>query len=112
MISKMNERQMQIHAEKRVCDLELDIRKMEEENNQFELDLKDKKKYRHLSNEDLRQANEWTFDEANLVSKINDFARDIMFLRYKFLKERWQDRKPSNKKSVSYFVAPKMSYTY
>ncbi len=35
-----------------------------------------------------------------------------MFLRYKFLKEEWQDSKPSNKKSLSYFVGQKMADTY
>ncbi len=35
-----------------------------------------------------------------------------MFPRYKFLKEGWQDYKPSNKKSLSYFVVQKMADTY
>jgi hypothetical protein len=65
-----------------------------------------------LSKEDIRNYNEWTFDEANLANKINNFSRDVMFLRYKFLKEGWQDYKPSNKKSVSYFVGQKMADTY
>ncbi len=70
------------------------------------------KKYRRLSKEDIRTCNEWTFDGANLANKINDFSRDVMFLHYKFLKEEWQDYKPSNKKSLSYFVAQKMADTY
>ncbi len=35
-----------------------------------------------------------------------------MFPRYKFLKEGWQDYKPSNKKSLSYFVGQKMADRY
>ncbi len=52
------------------------------------------------------------FDEANLVNKINDFSRDFMFPRYKFLKEGWQDYKQNNEKSLSYFVGQKMADTY
>jgi hypothetical protein len=63
-----------------------------------------KKKYRRSSKEDIRTDNEWTFDKANLANKINNFSRDVMFLRYKFLKEGWQDYEPSYKKSLSYFV--------
>jgi hypothetical protein len=47
-----------------------------------------------------------------LANKINNFSRDFMFPRYKFLKEGWQDYEPSNKKSLSYFVEQKMADTY
>jgi hypothetical protein len=65
-----------------------------------------------LSKEDIRTCNEWTFDKANLANKINGFSRDVMFLHYKFLKEGWQNNKPSNKKSLSYLVGLKMADTY
>jgi hypothetical protein len=65
-----------------------------------------------LSKEDIRTYNEWTSDEANLANKINNLSRDVMFPRYKFLKEEWQDYKLSNKKSLSYFVGQKMADTY
>jgi hypothetical protein len=65
-----------------------------------------------LRKEDIRNYNEWTFDEANLANKINNFSRDFTFPHYKFLKEGWQDCKPSNKKSLSYFVGQKMAGTY
>ncbi len=71
-----------------------------------------KKKYRRLSKEDIINYNEWSFDKANLANKINNFSRDFMFPHYKFLKEGWQDYKPSNKKSLSYFVGRKMAHTY
>ncbi len=47
-----------------------------------------------------------------MANKINNFSRDFMFPRYKFLKEGWQDYEPSNKKSLSYFVEQKMADTY
>jgi hypothetical protein len=98
---------------KRVGDLEYDLRELEVENKQLKLELKcSKKKYRRSSKEDIRNYNEWTFDEANLANKINNFSRDFMFPHYKFLKEGWQDYGPSNKKSLSYFVGQKMADTY
>jgi hypothetical protein len=83
------------------------------ENKQLKVELKcSKKKYRRSIKADIRTYNEWTFDKVNLSNKINDFSRDVRFLRYKFLKERWLDYKPSNKKSLSYFVGQKMADTY
>jgi hypothetical protein len=98
---------------KRELDLKYDLRELEVENKQFKLEIKcSMKKYRHLSKDDIRKYNESTFDNANLANKINNFSRDFMFLRYKFLKEGWQDYAPSNKKSFSYFVGQKMADTY
>ncbi len=102
-----------MHAEKRVRDLEYDLRQLEADNKRLKVELKfEKEKYRRLSKEDIRTCNEWTFDKANLANKINDFSRDVMFPRYKFLKEGWQDYKPSNEKSLSYFEGQKMADTY
>ncbi len=98
---------------KRVRDLEYYLRQLEVDNKRLKIELKfAKKKYRRLSKEDISTCNEWTFDEANLANKINDFSWDVMFLGYKFLKEGWQDYEPSNKKSLSYFVGRKMAVTY
>jgi hypothetical protein len=102
-----------MRLEKRVCDLEYDLRQLEAENKQLKVELKcSKKKYRCSSKEDIRTCNEWTFDKANLANKINNFIRDVMFLHYKFLKEGWQDYKPINEKSLSYIVGQKMADTY
>ncbi len=85
---------------KRVRDLEYDLRQLEADNKQLKVELKfSRNKYRSLSKEDIRTYNEWTFDEANLANKIKNFSRDVMFPRYKFLKEGWQDYEQSNKKS-------------
>jgi hypothetical protein len=109
----MNVKQEQMHVEKSVRDLEYDLRQLEAENKQLKVELHcSKKKYRRSSKEDIRTYNEWTFVEANLANKINNFSRDVMFLRYKFLKEGWHDYKLSNKKSLSYFVGQKMADTY
>jgi hypothetical protein len=113
LVSRMNERQEWMRADKRVHDLEYDLRQLEADNKRLNVELKfSKKKYRCLSKEDIRTYNEWTFDEANLANKINNFSRDVMFPHYKFLKEGWEDYKPSNKKSLSYFVGQKMADTY
>jgi hypothetical protein len=86
---------------------------LEAENKQLKEKLNcSKKKYRRSSKEDIRTYNEWTFDKANLANKINNFSRDVIFLGYKFLKEGWQDYKPSNKKSLSYFVGQKIADKY
>jgi hypothetical protein len=113
LVPRMNERQEQMHTEKRVRDLEYILRQLEAENKQLKVEIKcSKKKYRRSSKEDIRTYNEWTFDEVNLANKINNFSRDVTFLHYMFLKEGWQDYKPSNKKSLSYFVGRKMADTY
>jgi hypothetical protein len=97
---------------KRVRDLEYDLRQLEAEDKQLKVELRcSKKKYRCLGKEDIRTYDECTFDGANLANTINNFSRDVMFLHYKFLKEGWQDYKPSNKKSLSYFVGQKMADT-
>jgi hypothetical protein len=88
----MNKRQEIKRVEKRVRDLEYDLRQLEADNKQLKLELKfAKKNYRRSSKEDIRTCNEWTFDKANLANKINNFSRDVMFPRCKFLKEGWQD---------------------
>jgi hypothetical protein len=102
-----------MRTEKRVCDLEYDLRQLEANNKQLKVKLKfSKKKYKRLSKEDIRIYNEWTFDKANLANKINNFSRDVMFPCYKFLKEGWQDYELSNKKSLSHLVGQKMIDTY
>jgi hypothetical protein len=112
LVPRMNEIQERMSAEKRVHDLEYDLRQLEAENKQLKVELKySKKKYRRSSKEDIRTYNEWTFGKANFANKINNFSRDVMFLCYKFLKEGWQDYEPSNKKSLSYFLRQKMIHT-
>jgi hypothetical protein len=85
-VPRMNERQEQMHMEKRVCNLEYDWRQLEADNKQLKVELKfSKEKCRCLSKEGDRTCNEWTFEKANLANKINNFSRDVIFLRYKFL---------------------------
>ncbi len=77
-----------MRAEKRVRDLEYDLRQLEVDNKRLKVKLKfSKNKHRRSSKEDIRTYNEWTFDKANLANKINDFSRNVMFPCFKFLKE-------------------------
>ncbi len=58
-----------MHVEKRVRDLEYDLRQLEANNKQLKVELKfSKKNYRHSSKEEISIYNEWTFDEANLAN--------------------------------------------
>ncbi len=112
-VLRMNKRQERMRAKKWVHDLEYDLRQFKADNKQLKVELKfSKKKYRCSSKEDIRTYNEWTFDKANLANKINNFSKDVMFPRYKFLKEGWQDYELSNEKSLSHFVGQKMADTY
>ncbi len=64
-----------MRVEKRVRDLEYDLRQLEADNKRLKVELNfSKKKYRHSSKEDIRTYNEWTFDEANLANKKKTLA--------------------------------------
>ena len=47
-----------------------------------------------------------------MAGKIDIFTRDVLFPQYKFLNLGWQNYKPNNDKSLSYFVGRKLSETY
>jgi hypothetical protein len=102
-----------MRAEKRIRDLEDDVKELEAVNKRLKEELKNyKKKVRCSSKGDIRDSNGWTGDEAILADKVTKFSRDYVFPCYKFLKEGWQDYNPMNKKSLSYFVGKKMAATY
>jgi hypothetical protein len=102
-----------MHAEKRIRDLEDDVKELEAVNKRLKEELKKyKKKVRCSSKGDIRDSNGWTGNEAILANKVTKFSRDYMFPCYMFLKEGWQDYNPTNKKSLSYFVGRKMTDTY
>ena len=102
-----------MHAEKRIRDLEDDVKELEAVNKRLKEELKNyKKKVRRSSKGDIRDSNRWMGNEAILADKVTEFSRDYMFPCYKFLKEGWQDYDPTNKKSLSYFVGRKMADTY
>jgi hypothetical protein len=108
-----DERQEQMHAEKRVRDLEDDVKELEAVNKRLKKELKNsKKRVSRSSKGDIRNSNGWMGDKAILANKVTKFSRDYMFPRYKFLKEGWQDYNPTNKKSTSNFVGRKMADTY
>jgi hypothetical protein len=100
-------------AEKRIRDLEDDVKELEAGNKRLKEELKNYKKKVHRSSKgDIRDSNGWMGNEAILANKVTEFSRDYMFPRYKFLKEGWQDYDPTNKKSLLYFVGRKMADTY
>jgi hypothetical protein len=102
-----------MRAEKRIRDLEDDVKELEAVNKRPEEELKNFKKKVHRSSKgDIRDSNGCMGDEAILADKVTKFSRDYMFPCYKFLKEGWQDYDPKNKKSLSYFVGRKMADTY
>jgi hypothetical protein len=108
-----DERQERMCAEKRIRDLEDDVKELEAVNKRLKEKLKNyMKKVRRSSKGDNRDSNGWTGNEAIFANRVTNFSRDYMFPRYKFLKERWQDYNPTNKKSLSYFVGRKMADTY
>jgi hypothetical protein len=108
-----DERQEQMRTEKRIRDLEDDVKESEVVNKRLKEELKNsKKKVRRSSKGDIRDSNGWTGNEAILANKVTKFSRDYMFPRYKFLKEGWQDYDPMNEKSLSYYVERNMADTY
>ena len=42
----------------------------------------------------------WTGDELNFVKDINDFCRDRLYPREKFLRKNWQDYLPNDRRSL------------
>ncbi len=90
-----------MRVEKRIRDLEDDVKELEVVNKRHKEELKNyKKKVHHSSKEDIRDSNGWTGNEAILADKVTKFSRDYMFPCYKYLKEGWQDYNPTNKKSM------------
>ena len=83
-----DERQEQMRAEKRIRDLEDDVKELEAVNKRLKEELKNYKKKVHRSSKgDIRDSNGWMGDEAILADKVTKFSRDYMFPCYKFLKE-------------------------
>jgi hypothetical protein len=108
-----DERQEQMHAEKRGSDLEDDVKDLEAVNKRLKEELKNSKKRVSCSSKgDIRNSNGWTGDKAILADKVTKFSRDYMLPCYKFLKEGGQDYDPTNKKSLSYFVVMTMADIY
>jgi hypothetical protein len=49
----------------------------------------------------VREDYQWTGEEINFADSINNFCRDLLFPKYKFLKEGWQEYLPE-KKNILY----------
>ncbi len=69
-------------VEKRIRDLEDDVKQLEVANKRLKEDLKNyKKKVRCSSKGDIRDSNGWMGDEAILANKVTKLSRDYMFPR-------------------------------
>ncbi len=66
-----------MHVEKRICDLEDDVKESEAVNKRLKEELQNyKKKVRRSSKGDIRDSNGRTDDEALLAKKVTKFSRD------------------------------------
>ncbi len=71
-----------MRAEKRIRDLEDDVKELEVVNKRLKEELKNyKKKVCRSSKGDIRDSNGWTGNEAKLADKVTKFSRDYMFPR-------------------------------
>jgi hypothetical protein len=61
---------------------------------------------------DIRNANDWTGEKANLAVKVMELCKDFMFPCYKFLKDGRKSYKPENNKRFCYFLGKNMANTY
>jgi hypothetical protein len=48
----------------------------------------------------VREDYQWTGEEINFADSVNNFCRDLLFPKYKFLKEGWQEYLPEKKNSL------------
>jgi hypothetical protein len=100
-------------TEKRMRELEDKLYQLEENNTKLKAELKASKKSNNKSTKgDIRNANDWTGEEANLVDKVMEFCKDFLFPHYKFMKDGWKSYEPENDKSFCYFVGKNMVNTY
>jgi hypothetical protein len=103
----------QFEQKKRMRDLEDYIDKLKKKNKKLKAEFKvSKKSNSHSTKGDIRNANNWTGEEANLSNKITEFCKDYPFPRYKFLKDGWQTYDPERDKSFCCFFGKNMANTY
>ncbi len=83
-----DERQDKGRTEKRMPELEDKLYELEENNEKLKAELKVSKKSNSKSTKGvIRNANDWTGEEANLADKPMEFCKDFLFPCYKFLKD-------------------------
>jgi hypothetical protein len=94
-------------------ELEDKLYKLEENNKKMKAELKVLKKLNSRSKKgDIQNAHDWTGEEANLADRSMEFCKDLLFPRYKFLKDGWKSYESENNKSFCYFVGKNMENTY
>ena len=58
---------------------------------------------------DIRSDNNWNGEDVNLSDRVTLMCRDVLFPRFKFLKDDWQKYDESNEASLSMYMQKKMS---
>ena len=61
------------------------------------------------SKKTVRESMRWTGEEINFADSVNTFIQVFLFLRYKFLREGWQNYQPDKKNSLSSMCLRKLS---
>jgi hypothetical protein len=90
-----DERQDKGRMEKRTRELEDKLYELEENNKKLKTELKASKKSSSRSTKrEIRNANDWSGEEANLADKVLEFCKDFLLPFYKFLKDGWKSYNP------------------
>ena len=58
---------------------------------------------------DIRSDNNWNGEDVNLSDRVTLMCRDVLFPRFKFLKDDWQKYDESNEASLLMYMRKKMS---
>ncbi len=66
----------------------------------LELEISKSKKANRHNKRKVREEYQWTREETNLDETVNHFCKNFLFLRYKFLKDGWQDVLPERPTSL------------
>jgi hypothetical protein len=66
----------------------------------LELEISKSKMANRHNKRKVREDYQWTGEETNFTKMVNHFCKKFLFLRYKFLKDGWQDALPERPTSL------------
>ena len=96
----------------RVSELERRMDKLIRENTKLK---RDRRKAQSSGNRgtkgDIRSDNNWNGEDVNLSDRVTLMCRDVLFPRFKFLKDDWQKYDDSKEASLSIYMQKKMNMT-
>jgi hypothetical protein len=78
--------------------MENEIAELKRKNKSLEISLLG---MRHSSTPSLSKTG-WTGEEINFVKDINDFCKDRLYPKEKFLRKNWQEYLPNDRRSLWY----------